>query len=141
MTRVDFHFNMANKLDYACRLARKVYMAGQNLVVYSADAAFLKTFDQALWTLSPLDFIPHVWANDPLATRTPIVLTSECGDTPHHDNLLNLSAESPLFFSRFERLLELVSTEEADRLAGRARYKFYRERGYHMFTHDLAQGN
>ena len=76
-----------------------------------------------------------------LATRTPIVLTSECGDTPHHDNLLNLSAESPLFFSRFERLLELVSTEEADRLAGRARYKFYRERGYPMFTHDLAQGN
>jgi DNA polymerase-3 subunit chi len=148
MTRVDFHFNMPDKLTYACRLARKVYLAGQQLLVYCADATLLKQFDEALWTFSQLDFVPHVWFNDPLAQETPIVLISDALSRtedsatvamPFHTNLMNLGLTSPPFFSRFERLLELVSMEEQDRLAGRERYKFYRERGYPMFTHDLAQ--
>ena len=38
----------------------------------------------------------------------------------------------------FERLLEVVGREDADRQAARERYRFYRERGYRMADHDLA---
>ncbi|RCS56461.1 DNA polymerase III subunit chi [Parvibium lacunae] len=139
MTQVDFHFNLADKLLYACRLARKVYLAGQPLVVYCDDRAVLTRFDQQLWQFSALDFIPHVMLDDPLAADTPVVLTATEGDTPHHSVLLNLGLETPLFFSRFERLLELVGVEEDERQAGRARFKFYRERGYPMQNFDLTK--
>ena len=37
MTRVDFHFNVADKIDYGCRLIRKVRKAGQKAVVFCDD--------------------------------------------------------------------------------------------------------
>ena len=50
--------------------------------------------------------------------------------------LLNLHAEPPPFFSRFERLAELVASDERNVAAGRARFRFYRERGYELRQHD-----
>jgi DNA polymerase-3 subunit chi len=37
----------------------------------------------------------------------------------------------------FERLLEIVSTDPEDRERGRARYRFYQERGYAVTPLDL----
>ncbi len=62
MTRVDFHTNVADKLGYACRLARKAYLAGQPLVVL-AEPAVLRAFDERLWTFAPLEFVPHCMAD------------------------------------------------------------------------------
>jgi DNA polymerase-3 subunit chi len=53
--------------------------------------------------------------------------------------LVNLRAEWPPFFGRFERLIEIVSTDEDDRSRARERYKFYRDRGYQIRTHDLGE--
>lgn len=139
MTRVDFHFGAPDKLQYACRLVRKIRRAGQQVVVFG-DPLTLAEFDRLLWTFSKLDFIPHVFAGDALADRTPVILCSEAADTPHSDNLVNLSHATPPFFSRFERLFELVSTEERDRSQARERWRFYRDRGYPLAGHQLATG-
>ena len=53
--------------------------------------------------------------------------------------LLNLGAECPPHFERFQRLLEVVGTDEAEREAGRTRFRYYRERGYKIASHDLAK--
>ena len=53
--------------------------------------------------------------------------------------LLNLSPDCPPFFERHERLLEIVAQDDAERCAGRARFKFYRDRGYAIRNHDLAK--
>jgi len=53
--------------------------------------------------------------------------------------LVNLAADCPPFFERHERLLEIVAQDEEERSAGRARFKFYRERGYEIRNHDLAR--
>jgi DNA polymerase III subunit chi len=53
--------------------------------------------------------------------------------------LVNLHPEPPPFFSRFERLAEIVGASEDDLLAGRARFRFYRERGYDMRQHDWSR--
>lgn len=129
MTRVDFHTNVGDALLYACRLARKAYQAGQPLVVV-ADEARLRAFDERLWTFSPLDFLPHCMADSELAARTPIVLTTDIEQAPHHQILLNLAPEVPAQFARFERLLEVVGNSEDELTAGRERYRFYRDRGY-----------
>ncbi|GLU35449.1 DNA polymerase III subunit chi [Trinickia caryophylli] len=129
MTRIDFHTNVGDSLIYACRLARKAYLAGQPVVVL-AEPARLRAFDERLWTFSPLDFVPHCMADSGLAARTPIVLTAELDAAPHHQVLMNLGAGVPSQFARFERLLEVVGNDEAELVAGRERYRFYRDRGY-----------
>jgi DNA polymerase-3 subunit chi len=69
---------------------------------------------------------------------TPIVI-DYLGTAPAHDQvLLNLRPEWPPLFSRFQRLVEIVSLEDEDRRLARERFKFYRDRGYEIRTHDLS---
>ena len=56
----------------------------------------------------------------------------------HEQVLVNLCPESPPVFSRFERLIEIVGLDEAERDLARTRFRFYRDRGYDIRTHDLA---
>ena len=142
MTRIDFHVNAPSKIAYACRLARKARAAGNLLVFYSADRNLLAALDRDLWTFSALDFLPHCFASDPLAGVTPILLAgaskSDAEQFAHHDVLINLDRKEPEFFSRFERLIEIVGADEEDRAAARARWRFYEDRGYALTHHDLA---
>ncbi|WP_233800233.1 DNA polymerase III subunit chi [Paraburkholderia sp. HP33-1] len=129
MTKIDFHSNVGDSLSYACRLARKAYLAGQPLVVL-AEPARLRAFDEMLWTFAPLEFVPHCMAGTSLAADTPVVLATNLDDVPHHQVLLNLGATVPAQFARFERLLEVVGNAPEELAAGRERYRFYRDRGY-----------
>jgi DNA polymerase III subunit chi len=134
MTRIDFHTNVGDPLDYACRLARKAYASGSALIVL-AEARRLAAFDEQLWTFAPLEFVPHVMAKSPLAQQTPVVLTSNLDDAPHHQVLVNLGAPMPAQFARFERLIEIVGNDQDELAAGRERFRFYRDRGYAIETH------
>lgn len=135
MTRVDFHTHVADRLGYACRLARKVYLAGQTLVVVATPEQ-LREFDQMLWTFSPLEFVPHCRAGDELATRTPVVLATADEEAPHHQVLLNLGLDVPTHFARFERVLEIVGDAPEQLTGARERYRFYRDRGYTLNNYD-----
>lgn len=140
MTRIDFHSNVPDKIAYACRLARKVRSANRHIVIFGNDRQQLAQLDEALWTFSEHDFLPHVLAEDALARQTPIILTDdEKADLPHYQVLINLSSRTPSQFARFERLLELISTDVADKTAGRERYRFYQQRGYPLTHFDLEQ--
>ena len=140
MTQIDFHVNAPGKLAYACRLARKGFASGSRMVFYAGDPALLERFDRELWTFSPLAFIPHCHARDALANVTPILLAgpADADACPHHEVLVNLDRQQPEFFSRFDRMIEVVEADDADLDAGRARWKFYKDRGYRLSRHDLA---
>jgi DNA polymerase-3 subunit chi len=138
MTRIDFHFNTPDKLGYTCRLVRKAYRAGKRMLVYSDQPEQLAELDRALWSFSAHDFIPHVMAGDPLAPETPVVLSSSDPVEADHDLMINLGSSLPPGYARFDRLIELVSTDEQDRAHGRNRLVFYRARGYPIETHDIA---
>jgi DNA polymerase-3 subunit chi len=138
MTRIDFHTNIADKLSYACRLARKAYGARARLVLLAEDAAQAAALGEALWSLSETDFLPHVLAGDPLAAQTPIIVTaSEDAELPHHEMLINLTRRTPAGFERFQRVFEIISTDEEDAAAGRKRYVAYKQQSYPL-THFVA---
>lgn len=138
MTRIDFHSNVPDKIAYSCRLVRKARAANCNIVLFAGDRNALNTLDQLLWTFSELEFLPHVVAGDPFAGSTPIILTdNDQAELPHHQVLINLSQTTPAHFARFERMFEIVSSDDADKLAGRERYRFYQQRGYPL-THHVA---
>jgi DNA polymerase-3 subunit chi len=138
MTRIDFHTNIPDKLSYACRLARKAYASRARLVLLAEDAAQAAALNEALWTLSETDFIPHVMAGDPLAVETPVIVTdSEEAELPHYEMLVNLTRRTPSTFARFQRVFEIISTDEADAAAGRKRYVAYKQQSYPL-THFVA---
>ncbi len=135
MTEIDFRTNITDKISYTCRWVRKAFSVKPipKIVLFCRDRVQLTQLDEALWTFSGQDFLPHAIANDPKASRAPVILTDNDDiDLPHHQILVNLSDTIPSNFARFERLLELISTEPDDIHAGRQRYTHYRQRGYKL---------
>ncbi|MEK9950708.1 MAG: DNA polymerase III subunit chi [Curvibacter sp.] len=140
MTDVAFHFNAPDKQAYACRLLRKAVAAGSRVVVTAPDDA-LARLDTLLWTFSQTDFIAHARApgDAGLLAASPVVLTSApaAAGLPHRQVLLNLGTALPDGFEQYERVIEVVSLDEDDRLQARARWKQYTARGYTIQRHDL----
>ncbi len=150
MARVDFHSQVGNKLQYCCRLVRKISTStaeGEPLrrIVILADGSLLKELDRLLWTFSTEDFLPHCYAEHESAFLTPIVLASQWDEAlfaelPHADVLIHLNQtfleNASSLAERFPRMIEVVSLEEQDLLAGRARYKRYRELGFELQNYD-----
>ncbi len=139
--RIDFHFNVEHRLQYACRVVRRARTADCRVLLFSRDADRLARLDTALWTFSALDFVPHVSFDSPLADRTPVLLTASLGAaTPAGAVLVNLDDDVPPELSslsgRFERLIEIVSRDDDDRLRARERFRRYRDAGLDPQAHD-----
>jgi len=141
--RLDFHFNVDHRLQYACRVVRKARAAGKTVLVMARDGDRLARFDAALWTFSALDFVPHVAADSPLAADTPVLLGREAPTAHARDVLLLLDDTAPenfqQLFERFERVIEVVSRDDEDRAQARARFKLYRDSGLQPQVHEAAE--
>ena len=141
MTGVEFHFNAPDKVGYACRLLRKAVGKGAKLVV-TGEPALLRELDTALWTFSPLEFLPHCYgasSGPAVLAASPVVLSDAAHAAPHQEVLVNLGGAVPEGFERFERLIEVVTVDEEDRVSGRRRWKHYADRGYALLKHDLGE--
>ena len=145
MTRIDFHIGVGHRVHYACRVIRKARAAQKRAVVYARQADRLAQFDQALWTFSALDFVPHVYAGSPLAATTPVILAPDAESAPDSDVLLTLDDDVPpdfeTFFARYERVIEVVSSDDSDRRRARARFKSYRDRGFQPTAIEVKNGD
>jgi DNA polymerase-3 subunit chi len=143
MTSIDFYTHVADRLEVAAKLVAKAFAQHGSVRVLTPDASTTEQLDRWLWLRPPIAFLPHCRLASALAAETPIWidhLVEQPGDQRDHACvLINLQAEPPPFFSRFERLVEIVGIDEDDVAAGRARYRFYRERGYDLRTHNLAE--
>ncbi|GMV58472.1 MAG: DNA polymerase III subunit chi [Burkholderiaceae bacterium] len=139
--KIDFHFGVDHRIHYACRVVRKARAADKTVLAYARDAGMLARFDAALWTFSALEFLPHVYADSPLAAATPIVLTLDAGNAPVRQVLLNLDDDVPpafeAWFGRFERVIEIVSVDADDRSRARQRFRRYRECGFEPVAHEV----
>jgi DNA polymerase III subunit chi len=139
MTSIDFYFNADDRLQVACRLAAKALKQGSRLLIYAPDADTAGRLDTLMWTWPATGFVPHCRAQAPLAAETPVLIASG-EETPEGcELLLNLGTDCPPHFERFARLLEVVSVNDEEKASGRSRYRFYKERGYPIASHDLAQ--
>jgi len=153
MARIDFHSNVSDKLEYACRLTRKIWSAtpeGQPVrnIIMVGEKADLKKLDELLWTFSSTDFLPHCFIEDEAAADTPILLTDDFSSpaldqVPHADVMIHLGMRMPQdvpgLVARFPRIVEVVTVNEAERLAGRERYKAYRELGHELHNFDQSK--
>jgi DNA polymerase III subunit chi len=142
VTEISFYFNAASRSGYACRLLRGAHLKGMGLTV-TGPAEALEEIDRELWSFSAADFLPHQRieraAEVPVTLHASTIwLAADPIAAPRHDALLNLGSELPAAFETFERVFEVVSRDEADRLAARQRWKAYERRGYPIKRHEVA---
>ncbi len=145
MTRIDFYVleNAATALSarqlLACRLAEKAFLQGHRIYIHVSDAAEGRQLDDLLWSFRPGSFVPHecVDGQGTSETETPVHIGWGGEPSVHDDVLINLTSGVPRFFSRFERVAELVGPGEEDRRQGRERFRFYRDRGYELNSHTI----
>jgi DNA polymerase-3 subunit chi len=139
VTRVGFYVvqdaEHSQRLQVAARLADKAFARGHRIFINAADQGQAEALDQLLWHFRPASFLPHGLVGEEHAETIAI----GWGQDPegHSDLLINLQLEIPAFFSRFQRVAEVV-TQDADSLAAlRRSWTFYKERGYQLEKHDL----
>lgn len=143
MTQIDFYFNAADKVKLAVTLSSKAvaqFLTGvphNRMLLVTPDEATAQRVEAALWTFQQTSFLPHCRGGDPRAHETPIIVGYGEDEPVHDEVLLNLCPQYPAFFSRFRRLIEIVGTSEDDKAAARERFRFYRDRGYEIRSHDV----
>jgi DNA polymerase-3 subunit chi len=137
VTRIDFYRYAPDKLRFACRLAAIAWEHEKRVVVYAPDAALRAEFDRLLWTFQSTKFVPHCVAGADVEADTPVVIAGDDYEPSHHEVLLNLGADKPPWFASFDRLLEVVGSDDADKALARDRYSFYKKRGYEIQVNDI----
>ncbi len=137
MTEISFYTFAENRLAVARQLAAKAAARGLRVMIYAPDTKVADAIDTLLWTTPPQSFLPHCRDTHSLAAETPMLIGELVDAVTQADVMINLHHERPPAFSRFQRLLEIVSTDAEDVEQGRLRYRFYRERGYALTTVDL----
>jgi DNA polymerase-3 subunit chi len=138
MTRVEFYFNVPDKLAKVTELCDKAVAKGRQLTVFTQDDGMSKILQQRLWLHSAISFLPSALPGHDTSQDVSIILDAEGSNLVHDDILINLKIEHPPFFSRFRHLVELVGLDEDDKVAARSRYKFYRDRGYQVKSTDVS---
>jgi len=139
MTRVEFIFNVPDKLAKTVELCERAVAKGRQMTVLSQDDAMSNALQQQLWQQSATSFLPSSLPYDNFRLFSPIVLDKNGERLVQDDVLINLQSEHPPFFSRFRYLVELVGDDETDKAAARVRFKFYRDRGYEIKKTDMAK--
>lgn len=145
MTRVDFYLlqnaDPAEKPRLACKLAEKAFQRGLHTYIYTADANASAALDDLLWLYAPGSFVPHARHDDSApaiaADDAPVLIGHTPPPEPLHQLLISLAPSVPEFFSRFERLIEVVANDDDDKARSRERFRFYRDRGYPLQTHNV----
>ena len=141
MTRIDFYAlergSGGDRFLLTCRLVERIHANGLRIFIHAPDGGQGEHLDRLLWVFDEQSFLPHglIGRTDP--ALTPILIGQGIDPGDEDQVLINLGTEVPTFLGRFERLCEPVDHDLAVRGAARARFRYYRDRGYELHHHDI----
>ncbi|HBH36511.1 MAG TPA: DNA polymerase III subunit chi [Gammaproteobacteria bacterium] len=141
MTRIDFYIlNEKARHDrffLSCRITEKAWHQKHRIMIQANSEQEARHMNQLLWTFRDQSFIPHELLPQADLKTTPVVIGWGDDAADECDVLINLATEIPPFFSRFERLVEIVDHDLAHKQVSRDHYRYYQERGYPLTNHKL----
>jgi DNA polymerase-3 subunit chi len=144
VTQVDFYILDTDsddaRLRLACKIVDKATQLDNHVFIHSSSEDEARQLDELLWTFSQGSFIPHRIVRETLAEPPlePVLIGLNQPPVPGRwDVLINLAPDVPEFFSRYQRVAEVVDGNAARRERSRERYRFYRDRGYKLNTHQV----
>ncbi len=145
MTRIDFYVLDENcsltREQFVCRLVEKAYHKSHQICLQTQGQGQAQYMDDLMWTYRQGGFLPHtqLQANTEADKLTPVQISHGEDRCPHDDVLINLATDVPLFFSRFHRVAEIIPGDASLRAQARERFRFYRDRGYTLHTHQITE--
>ncbi|PMR74308.1 DNA polymerase III subunit chi [Billgrantia endophytica] len=144
MTQVDFYVlpdtTLEARLAFACRLAETIQRKGYRLHLHAEDEAMARELDDKLWTFRPDAYLPHALLGSDMADSVPVTIGWEHPPEPGQDGpmaMLNLDPGIPEWFSRFERVAEIINQHQQVLVAKRECWQTYKQRGYPVKAHQL----
>ncbi|MFT3790141.1 MAG: DNA polymerase III subunit chi [Rudaea sp.] len=140
MPRADFYLIAKPRfrddpLLLVCELARRAFESGQPALILARSADQADAIDEKLWEFDEQAFIPHQLAGDDDDAITPVLIVAPGVETPDRALVINLRDECAP--GLFERVLEVVPADEAQRLGSRERWKTYKAAGFEVSKHDM----
>ncbi len=138
MTRVDFYIlpesGQHPPLVYTARLIEKAFRRGHQIYVHTSNQEQTQQLSEALWQRQE-SFLAHNCDDE--QGHSAIQVSHQGQPGQHGDVMVNLAGEIPSFFSRFQRVAEIVPGNPESRSQSRDNFRFYRERGYALNTHNI----
>ncbi len=141
--RADFYIVAESVVPnrFICQLADKVRNEGYNIYIHAASREQAATIDDLLWTFRDISFVPHASIDSAERTNCPVVIGWEGEDPLQRQVFINLSGNLPEHPETYERIIEVVPSDQAERQQARLRYKDYRARGLEMHSHNIEAGH
>ena len=136
MTYIDFYFNVENKFNKIHEVLEREIFRKRKIFISVNDLNSAEALSNFLYTYSPSSFLPHVIGQQ--EERASIHIDWDHKSVTD-DFMINLTSEISPSFSRYLRLIEIVSQNEEDKKTARDRLKFYRDRGYEIHLIDATK--
>ena len=144
MQKIDFHFNVAQRTLYACRLIKKVRAMGLTVAVWSSNEVLLRRAYDDLWRFEDMTFIAHAWAGSAFEADAPVVFASDITKLKAADVIILLDETVPPDWQKvlapFDRVVDIVSTSPTELTNSRARYRLYKTAGVTLNAYDRKAG-
>jgi DNA polymerase-3 subunit chi len=141
---VDFFVLDAAKhqqaLLYACKLVEQAHQDKQSIYIHMNNAEEAERFDALLWTYREDSFLPHTIFKADNINPPPIQIGFGELNLPEAATqglLLNFAHAVPAFYTKFNRVAEIVFTDPVVQQLARERFKQYRNNGCEITTHKI----
>jgi len=118
-----------------CELARKAFAARQPTLVLARDFAQAEALDELLWAFDDDAMIPHQLAGDDDDDEAAVLIVPPGIETADRPLLINLRESCP--DGDFQRVLEVVAADPAERDGSRVRWREYQRRGFELHKNDM----
>jgi DNA polymerase-3 subunit chi len=140
MARADFYLIdkprfRDDPLLLVCELAKKAYSAEQPTLILARSEEQAHALDEKLWEFDDNAFIPHQIAGDDDDAITAVVIAPPGVTTQDRPLVINLRDQCAE--GTFDRVLEVVAADSAERDGSRERWSEYRRRGFEVAKHDM----
>jgi DNA polymerase-3 subunit chi len=140
MPRADFYLIdkprfRDDPLLLVCELAKRAFASEQPTLVLTRSQDQAEALDEKLWEFDENAFIPHQIAGDDDDAITAVLIAPPGVATADRALVINLRDECAP--GLFERVLEVVPADEAERLGSRERWKTYKAAGFEVAKHDM----
>jgi len=140
MPRVDFYLIdkprfREQPLLLVCELAKKAFAARQPTLILTRDYAQAEALDELLWAFDEDVLIPHQLAGDDDDADTAVLIVPPGIETADRPLLINLRESCPA--GRFQRVLEVVAADPAERDGSRTRWREYQRLGFELHKNDM----
>ena len=118
-----------------CELARKAYAQRTPTLVLARSMEDAEAIDARLWEFDEDAYIPHQICGEEDDAVTPVLICPPGSELPTRPLVINLREEC--VEPPFERVLEVVAADPAEREGSRRRWREYQQRGITLAKHDM----